>query len=248
MRRLFVLSGGAALLAALVRAEPAPAGSSCRPEATEHRGARFVKVCEAGFFISAAPLACTAGESKDCDPVTALETSPLDGAGKNRHVDARVTDAKTAARLCETRFGGRLPTREEREQARRTLGLVSLQVREESGPFARLRLDEMPEWVAEGERTGRFPAGVERPRVAGERLLGCVAEPAMPQARWSPLGAVCDERPAEGSVRSPGCALGLGDGAARFEIGCDPEHAVSSRSRPEDAALRCVVPADALAH
>jgi hypothetical protein len=238
---------GVVVAAAAVSAEE-PAKAACVPRAGEKLGVRFVEVCAKGFFISAAPLACAAEESESaaCDPVTALEISPLEGAGKNRHVDARVTDAATAARLCETRLGGRLPTPAEREQARLGLGLVSLQVREEPGPFARLRLDELAEWVAEGDRVTRSPEVVARPRVAGEVLLGCVAEPAMPQARFVPIGEACDERPSEGGVRSPGCALGLAGGAARFELGCDPQHAVPSRSRPEHAAFRCVVPERAL--
>jgi len=249
MKALWVLVAGLGVVlgAGALRAEEAST-PPCVPRAREKLGVRFVEVCAKGFFISAAPLACSAEESQSaaCDPVTALESSPLGGPGKNRHVDARVTDAATAARLCETRFGGRLPTPEEREQARRSLGLVSLQVREEPGPFARLRFDELPEWVAEGGRVTRSPDPVARPRTAGEVLLGCVAEPAMPQARWVPIGEACDERPAEGGVRSPNCALGLAGGSARFELGCDPQHAVTSRSLPEHAAFRCVVPERAL--
>jgi hypothetical protein len=208
---------------------------------------RFVELCGTGLFISGMPLRCTPGQSASaaCDPVTALETSPLTGLGKNRYVDALVTDAETAGRLCQQRFAGRLPTPRERERARRALGLVTLQVREEPGEFSRLRLGELPEWVAEGGRVTRTPAEVERPRVPGEVLLGCVAEPAMPQAIAVPLGEVCDERPAEGGVRSPNCALSVPGTQARFELACDPEHPVASRSGPDHAAIRCVLPASA---
>ncbi len=43
---------------------------------------------------------------------------------------ATVVDAATAHRLCTLRFGGRLPTAEERDQARHVLASVSLLVRE----------------------------------------------------------------------------------------------------------------------
>jgi hypothetical protein len=209
---------------------------------------RFVELCGAGFFISGTPLVCTPEEraSAACDPVTALETSPLAGPGKNRHVDALTVDADVASGLCEKRIGGRLPTPREREQARVSLGLVTLQVREEPGEFARLRMDELPEWVAESGRVTRSPVGAPRPRAQGDVLLGCIAEPAMPQATAVPIGEVCDERPTEGGVRSPNCAVAVPGTHARFELGCDPSHKVSSRSNPYHAALRCVLPESAL--
>jgi len=236
----------AALLA--IAASSASAETPCSARAGEKAGTRFVELCGTGFFISGTPLACTPEEraSAACDPVTALEVSSLAGPGKNRHVDALVTDAESAGRLCKQRFGGRLPTPSEREQARRTLGLVTLQVREEPGEFARLRLDELPEWVAESGRVTRAPPGAPRPRAQGEALLGCIAEPAMPQATAVPIGEVCDERPSEAGVRSPNCALSVPGSEARFEIGCDPAHKVISRSRPKHAAIRCALPESAV--
>lgn len=225
----------------------APAAEPCTPRAGEKDGVRFLELCEAGVFISAAPLACTDAESASgpCDPATALESSPLPGP-KNRHVDARMAEPGEAEALCKERLGARLPTPQERELARAALGLVSLQVREEPGEFARLRLDELPEWVAEQGRVTRAPPRSERPRVTGEVLLGCIAEPALPQADAVPLGSVCDERPLEAEVRSPNCALELPGGAARVEIGCDPAHPRASRAGPTHAALRCVLPESAL--
>ncbi len=238
---------GFALAAGSAPAEP-PAAAPCTPRTGEQAGMRFVELCGTGSFISATPLACTAEEraSAACDPVTALEVSALTGPGKNRHVDARMTERDGSARLCAQRFGGRLPTPREREQARRSLGLVTLQVREEPGEFARLRMDELAEWVAERGRVTRSPASVPRPRRAGEVLLGCVAEPALPQATAVPIGEACDERPAEGGVRSPNCAVSVPGTQGRFELGCDPDHPVTSRSGPEHAALRCVLPESAL--
>jgi hypothetical protein len=103
--------------------------------------------------------------------------------------------------------------------------------------------------VAESGRVTRAPAEPPRPRprAPGDVLLGCIAEPAMPQATAVPIGEVCDERPSEGGVRSPNCALSVPGTQARFELGCDPEHRVISRSNPYHAALRCVLPESAFA-
>jgi hypothetical protein len=242
----FVCGLGVVLAAGLARAEE-PAAAPCTPRQAEKAGMRFVEVCGSGVFISGTPLVCTPEEreSAACDPVTALEASPLEGPGKNRHVDVLTVDADAAERLCEKRFGGRLPTLLEREQARLALGLATLQVREEPGEFARLRMDPLPEWVAEGGRVNRYPTAGPRPRAPGDVLLGCVAEPAMPQAAAVPIGSTCDERPEEGGVRSPNCAVVVPGTQARFELGCDPAHKVISRSNPYHAPLRCVLPESA---
>jgi hypothetical protein len=157
-------------------------------------------------------------------------------------VDAWVTDAAGAARTCKQRFGGRLPTPLEREQARLSLGLASLRVREEPGAFARLRLHAQQEWVAEQGRATRYPSVATPPLPGGDVLLLCVAEPAMPQAHFVPIGESCDERPEEAGVRSPNCAVGVPGTHARFELGCSPERVLRSRARAEDAAFRCVIP------
>ena len=219
------------------------------PRAIEKGGVRFVAVCPDGYFVSATPIPCSPEERKSaaCEAVTALEASPLAGPGKNRHLDALVTDAKTAARICKERFGGRLPTPLEREQARLSLGLASLRVREEPGEFARLRMLAQQEWVAEGASVTRYPSVSTPQHPGGDVLLGCAAEPAQPQAQWVPIGESCDERPAEGDVRSPDCAVGVPGTRARFELGCDPDHTLRSRARPEDAAIRCLLPAEAFA-
>ena len=232
----------------LVLAAATAVAAPCTPRSAEKAGMRFVEVCARGIFISGTPLVCTPEEqaSAACDPVTALEASPLTGPGKNRHVDVLTVSAEVASGLCVKRFGGRLPTPLEREQARASLGLATLQVREEPGEFARLRMDPLPEWVAEGGRVTRFPARTLHPRAPGDVLLGCVAEPAMPQAVAVPIGAVCDERPEEAGVRSPNCAVAVPGTQARFELGCDPNLEVISRSTPDLAALRCVLTEQAL--
>ncbi len=234
----------AAIFIGAARAE-ADAPAPCTPRAAEKDGVRFVSVCPAGFWIAASPVPCTPAEhaSAACDPVTALEASALAAPTKNHSVDAWVTDAAKAARSCERRFGGRLPTPLEREQARLSLGLASLRVREEPGEFARLLLHAQQEWVAEDGRTTRYPSVATPPLPGGDVLLVCVAEPATPQASFVPIGQSCDERPEEGGVRSPDCAVGVPGTHALFEVGCAPERTVRSRARAEDAAFRCVIPA-----
>jgi hypothetical protein len=231
VRAAAALALAAALAAGAAHAEEA----ACAPRVLEKQGVRFVELCGAGVYLSEAPLACASGEA--CEPLTVLSPAPRPATRANRHVDALVAAGEAARKLCRERFGGRLPTPAERERAR-SLGFVSVVVREEPGEFARLRLDEAPEWVAEGEQLSRSPAA--GPQAPGETLLGCVAEPALPRARAVPLGSVCDERPLEGLVRSPDCALAAPDGG-RFEIGCDPARAARATAPADHAAVRCVV-------
>jgi hypothetical protein len=244
VRAVFAVAAGLAFvfLAGSLRAQ-SPAAQACTPRVGEKLGMQFVAVCPEGFFINTTPIPCSPEEQKSaaCEPVTALGVSPLAWPGKNRHVDVRVADAQSAARICVD-LGGRLPTPLERERARLSLALASLRVREEPGEFARLRVHAQQEWVAEGESITRYPSVATPPVEGGDVLLGCVAEPAQPQAQWVPIGESCKERPVEGGVRSPDCAVGVPGTNARFELGCDPEHTVRSRARPEDAAVRCVLP------
>jgi hypothetical protein len=255
-----------------------PSTPPCVPRVGEKLGVRFVEVCAShtaafgdaeahaeealpAFWLAATPLPCSAGghETVACEPVTALEASPLEGKGKNRPLDALVVDAAVAHRTCTLRFGGRLPTPLEREQARRVLGLASLRVREVPGPFAALRLDDLPEWVAEGDcaatpakpgpgcRITPFPPVEPRPRAPADVLLACVAEPAGPRAAGVPIGSECVERPSEGGVRSPGCALRVPDTDALLELGCEAVARPSARRpAPDQAAFRCVLAETAL--
>lgn len=260
-------------VACAVRAEAAP----CVPRTGEKLGVRFVEVCAStteefgdaaahdegalpAFWIAATPLPCSAGahETVACETVTALEGSPLAGQGKNRPLAALVVDAAVAHRTCALRFGGRLPTPLEREHARRTLGLASLRVREVPGPFAKVWLDDLPEWVEEGDcaaspsspgpgcRVTPFPPVEARPRAPTDVLLACVAEPADPRARGISPGGECVERPSEHGVRSPDCALFVPDSEARFELLCAAAEPGARVPAPEQAAFRCVLPESAL--
>jgi hypothetical protein len=273
-----LLAGTGLALAAGFASAQAPEAPPCVPRVGEKLGVRFVEVCAShtarfgdaeahadealpAFRIAATPLPCSAGqhETVACEPVTSLEVSPVPGKGKNRFLDALVVDATVAHRTCTLRFGGRLPTPLEREQARRVLGLVSLRVREVPGPFAQVRLDDLPEWVAEGDcaktpakpgpgcRITPFPPVDARPRAADDVLLACIAEPAGPYATGVPIGSECLERPLEGDLRSPGCALRMPDSDARFELGCVAvERPAAQRPAPDQAAFRCVLPEHAL--
>lgn len=263
---------GGLLLASSLQAGP-PAAKPCTPRVGEKLGVRFVEVCAShtaefgdadahephalpAFWIAAIPLPCSRGEHDEvaCDPVTALEASPIGGAGKNRVVDALVVDATVAHRTCTLRFGGRLPTPLEREQARQGLGLASLLVREAPGPYAKLWLDDLPEWVAEGDcastpakpgpgcRITPFPPVTPRPRRSGEVLLACIAEPAAVNAVSTAIGGECSERPSEGGVRSPNCAVGVPGTGASFELGCEVKPRTGGDWRRADlAAFRCVL-------
>jgi hypothetical protein len=270
-------------IAALALASASRAGDGaaapCTPRVGEKLGVRFVELCatsgaappDAGrhaeaalpaFWIAATPLPCSQGEqgTVGCDRVTALEDSALPGPGKNQAMDALVVDAFVAHRACALRFGGRLPTPLERERAREQLGLASLLVRRTDGPPERVRLDDLPEWVEEGDcaaapsnpgpgcRITPFPPVIARPRADADVLLSCHAARAGAQASAVPIGSECDERLAKGA-RNPQCTVAVPGSPARFELFCDPEPATRSGApavRTDQAAFRCVLPESAL--
>jgi hypothetical protein len=220
------------------------AAAACEAREIERAGVRFLSVCPAGFSLSAAPVTCAAGEAP-CEPVTPLEASAFASPAKNHSVEALLTDAASAARICAQRYGGRLPTPLEREAARLAFGLASLRVREEPGEFERLRLHAQPEWVSENGHASHYPSVATPPLPGGDVLLACVAEPAMPRAHAVPIGESCLQRPVEAGVRSPDCAVVVPGTHARFELGCDPERTVRSHARADAAAFRCLLPAPA---
>ena len=284
MKSRSALACGLAALALslpLRAAEPSagPAASACTPRTGEKLGVPFVEVCATStasfpdaaehreetlpaFWIAATPLPCSHGEhdTVGCDRVTALESAPLPGPGANQAVDALVVDAFVAHRICALRFGGRLPTPLEREQARNALALATLLVRETSATPPRVRLDDLPEWVEEGDcaaapsnpgsgcRITLFPPVMARPRGDADLLLSCHAARAGSQARSVPIGAECDARLAEGA-RNPDCTVAVPGSGARFELFCDakvPPRSAELHARPDQAAFRCVVPESAL--
>jgi hypothetical protein len=275
-----------AALAAVAVAAGAPSAARaspplCAPRTGEKLGVRFLEVCASNardvlgdaydralpaFWIAAAPLPCSEGshETVDCPTLTPLEASPVGSLLRNRPQRAAMVEAATAHQLCTLRFGGRLPTPEEREQARHVLGLVSLLVREASHESARMRFDELPEWVAGSEcvatpsnlgpgcQVTLSPPVILRPRAAGDRLLACDAELADvgPEASL-PLAGEC-EAAVQGDTLRPRCAIVVPHAAlpSRFTLACRaaPLAAAEAAAQPSDAlaAFRCVVPESSL--
>jgi hypothetical protein len=248
----------------------------CVPRVGEKLGVRFVEVCATStkafsdaerhpeielpaFWIAATPLPCSRGEHETvaCERVTALETGAGGDPGANRTVNALVVDGVSAHRTCALRFGGRLPTPLEREQARQVLALVTLRVREtEPG---RVQLDDLPEWVEEGDcaagpskpgpgcRISPFPPVVTRPRGSSDVLLACTAAISESGARAVPIGESCGAR--RDGQRGPECVVGVPGTTAQFELSCEappPAQRAPRQAEPELAAFRCAVPASAL--
>jgi hypothetical protein len=272
---------GAGVLAGLACGAARADAPLCAPRVGEKLGVRFVEVCASSesevfggaydrtlppFWISAAPLPCSAGshETVDCPTLTPLEASPVGSPLRNRPMRAAVVDAATAHRLCTLRFGGRLPTEAEREQARHVLGLVTLLVREGAGPGPSVELDELPEWAATREcaaspsnlgpgcRVSLSPPVIVRPRRAGDSLLACDAELADfgPEPSVGP-GGTCGAA-LDSELRQPRCAVVVPHAAypSRFTLACRPvpEAPGEADARPSDALapFRCVLPEAAL--
>jgi hypothetical protein len=168
--------GAASLLSSGCRRDPAsPPGEAaaprpvtspivpCRHGVGQKLGVPFVRVCPrsstgeplgAPFWISAVPLACSAGAHEEvrCPPVVPLRLAPEGDDGALLHVapmQAAVMDASASHRLCTMRFAGRLPTRSERAQAREAAGLATVAVAQSSGTPVHFDYAEIPEWVTE---------------------------------------------------------------------------------------------------
>ena len=271
------------VLAALPLAEARGASPLCVPRVGEKLGVRFVEVCAASaaevlgedraedetlpaFWIAATPVPCSQGshETVDCPTVTALETSPVGSALRNRSLASAVIEAATAHRLCTLRFGGRLPTPEEREQARHVLGLVSLLVRDGRQTSGQVMFDELPEWVAQREceatpsnlvpdcRVSISPPILLHPRREGDAILACDAELAdFGPEPAAPIGGRC-EADADAAVLRPRCAVFVPHAAypSRFTLACRnataPPGEAAAHPSADSAPFRCVLPEHAL--
>lgn len=244
------------------------AASQCRPRVAEKLGSTLVEVCATSrgavegsddteplpsFWINAAPVGCSAGAhpTLECPVVSAIAAS--DGLLRINQATAAIIDAPTAHRTCALRWGGRLPTRREREQARRVLGLTSvLFFRDDRG----LGADELAEWTAEGEcdqpsavtnacRITMTPPVQARPRAPARALIRCDSEASPFVRSVFALGEIC---PIE-HERSGGCALSLTGTVFSSLIGlrCHPPIQATGleaaeRPRADLAAFRCVLP------
>jgi hypothetical protein len=256
----------------------APADTACVPAVAEKIGVRFVRVCPRAtvdsskparpFWISVAPLGCSAGEhgTVACPPVTTLLQPPreIPELRAPSPMIAAVVEAYTAHKICTMRFAGRLPTRTERAHARAALGLASVVV-SEPGAGRPFRLREIAEWVTARPceqptdlgpecKQDRYPIGAIS-GVSWSMLAGCTASPVASSA-FVPveLGGECAaRRGAEGSVRLPCFVPGLAfatsgpppSTSTGFELSCEPpregaEHPDDARS--DIAAFRCVLP------
>ncbi len=261
-------------------AEPSGQASppACSPRATERLGVPFSKLCEedlpmggarfAPVWIAAQPLACSGGGegTMRCPPVTPLrhpaarEQRPAERLGS---VSAAVIEADAAQSWCFMRFGGRLPTRQERARAELVFGMTSALLTRSSEEPPSLELSPLAEWVTEEPcetplatqcRPGLYPSG-DRELLHRERLVACDAVPVAPSSEltWLSLGDAC---PLTGLGLTPAlttlpCGVrsaAEGPAAPSFGLAC---RAVSAPpNAPPDApattaAVRCVMPGTA---
>ena len=260
------------------RRGPRPTAAPCERAFGDKLGVPFVRVCpadlvgaiEAPFWISAAPVGCTAGAhgTLSCPPVLPLGPRPL-GASRIAPRTAQVTEAAFAHRTCALRFGGRLPTITERAQARDALGLSAVVVTESSDPSPRLSAQALAEWTTERPcddapaalatscAPTRFPSGAIA-EVPWPQLRACHASPA--PAAGALIVEVGESCPNAGvDAASPRCLLALPAATGpqqAFALDCralteeeaiHPDGAMGTAGTAgERAAFRCVVPESAL--
>ena len=248
------------------------AAAPCQRAFGDKLGVPFVRICpadlvgaiEAPFWISAAPVGCTAGAhgTISCPSVIPLG-APTAGAATIAPRTAQVTEAAFAHRTCTLRFGGRLPTTAERAQARDALGLATVVVTEHEEPGPRLRAQALAEWTTEQPCTdapsalatscspARFPSGAIA-EVAWPQLRSCRASPA--PAAGALIVEIGESCPSAGvAATAPRCLLALPEAARRqqaFALDCralTEEEAIHTEATAgERAAFRCVVPDSAL--
>ncbi len=278
-RSLAAPHGSAHLAATGAPAEDA----ACAPRSAEKLGIPFVRACEqavratarelpaerGGFWIGSYPVGCSAGEHEtvECPVVTPLGPR-APGAPPAAPRQAAMASFFVAHRTCTMRFGGRLPTRAERELARGSLGLVTLLIVESSA--AVFQTAELPEWVTdEACEDATLPDPRCRPGTFGPTALG--APPAPSTLRACEARASAGAAPAD-PIGVPCLAPGWSwptAGAARADLPCGlapiartpllattltlacavppPQRAVERIDDERTAAFRCVVPAMALA-
>ena len=216
----------------------------------------------APFWMSAAPLPCSRGSNGTIDCPVA--TSILSARSRAKDVleprTVALVDGKTAYAVCGMRFGGRLPTRAERELARYSATvatLVSMKEPDEPEP----RIGELPEWTQVGDCTNPsqpdegcrlviFPPVLTRQRSKHSVLQACRASfaPAWIETAIQP-GAPC-----VGGTCTVRILPTLRPEA--FRLTCEPtrigakqaKRATQASAKPkgERAGFRCVVPESAL--
>ena len=210
----------------------------------------------APFWMSAAPLSCSLGSGGtiDCPVATSILTARSRAKDVLEPRAVAVIEGKTAYAVCGMRFGGRLPTRAERELARYSAAvatLVSVQEPGEPAPF----IGELPEWTQVGDCTNPsqpdegcrlviFPPVLSRERSEKSVLQACRASfaPAWIETAIQP-GAPC-----VGGSCTVRILPALRPEA--FELTCQPTRVTATRApekpKAELAAFRCVLPESAL--
>ncbi|MGB5502839.1 MAG: hypothetical protein WBM75_10595 [Polyangiales bacterium] len=246
--------------------------AACAWRTGEKLGVAFAEICTpasvpkgvlatrsdevAPFWMSAAPLPCSLGSGGTIDCPVA--TSILSARSRAKDVleprAVAVIDGETAYAVCGMRFGGRLPTRAERELARYSASvatLVSVQERGEPAPS----IGELPEWTQVGDCTNPsqpdegcqlviFPPVLNRQRTKHSVLQSCRASfaPAWIETAIQ-VGAPC-----VGGTCTVRIMPALSPEA--FELTCGPAPVTAKRASPrpkaERAAFRCVLPESAL--
>lgn len=251
--------GDDTMVAPAVAPAPLVAGRCPRGE-HEKLGVPFVPMCGAAAptseWISAIAVPCTGGahELLGCPLATPLLAEPETTLTRQARSVA-LMDGETAFRLCAMRFGGRLPTTAERARARQLQGMATL-VASRKNDTGTIRLEELAEWVADGEcdnptlpgprcNVHRFPVDAD-PTVPWDRLVSCNVVVGAGTTRTdllvADLGGTC---PAIGDclLRSPLTSRGNEVSTLQCEAAAAPSRPAEPVGR---AAVRCVVPAAGL--
>ena len=210
----------------------------------------------APFWMSAAPLPCSRGNhgTSDCPVATSILSARSRAKDVLEPRSVALVDGKTAYGVCGMRFGGRLPTRAERELARYSASvatLVAIKEPDEPEPF----VGELPEWTQVGDCTNPsqpdegcrlviFPPVLTRERSKHSVLQAC-------QASFAPgsiESAIQPGAPCVGGTCTVRILPALQPEA--FELTCEPTRirATEAPAEPdaERAAFRCVLPESAL--
>jgi hypothetical protein len=211
----------------------------------------------APFWMSAAPLPCSLGSGGTIDCPVA--TSILSARSRAKDVleprAVAVIEGETAYGVCGMRFGGRLPTRAERELARYSAAVATLVSVKEPGepePW----IGELPEWTQVGDCTNPsqpdegcrlviFPPVLTRQRTKHSVLQWC-------RASFAPAwieSAIQVGAPCVGGTCTVRIMPALWPEA--FELTCEPARVTATQAsatgpKVEQAAFRCVLPESAL--
>lgn len=237
-------------------------GEACPTESGQKLGVPFVRICAPlsadAVWIAATPLPCSAGdhETLECPIATSLLVAPNVPTDLLAPRTALLTDGFAAHRLCAMRFGGRLPTPEERRELRRQQGMSSVRATAEAD--GTIRIDELDEWTASGDcgnpslpgsdcRFERFP-GAAAPAIDWAAMQRCEASaPRQADGAVVSIGGRCPAG-VECLLQSP-WFLKADSAPLTHALACAPLERPLQHPAPraDVAAFRCVLPRGALA-